>query len=557
MGINMKCSKCGEECRENQAFCLRCGTPIQVVPDFNLIEAELANSVGELMNEKDELDFLEDEHYVTRNYNPRANTARQNTRKENMSQQSSVNRTKSEQSGNNSDFLVDGIGFTNATAKSNDTNTNKNMNKNKPNKQEDSAKEKKIFKIKIAIFSIFAIIILAVAVILLKGVSGSNSKDSFAAKYNQGYDLYSAKSYQDALTEFLAAKKITKTKEENIKVNKSLLATYEKLGNSDMDMIEVLKELIELEPNESDHYEELAKLYDKNEMTKELNTFIESVTDVSISSKLSDYSVSAPQFSLEEGVYDTYISIKLSVVGNDTIYYTIDGSEPTVSSTKYTEEIKLSAQGTYTIKALAVNDKGVSSKVITKNYEVNPSVIDAPVITPSSGSYTTATNITITVPAGMTCYYTYSETATVPTAVDKIYTEPVPMLRGKYIFSAILISADGKTSEVTQNIYQLSIPRTVEYSDALKMLENNLIQRNVVVKTQDGVLAKNNGAKIQFSYNKIVNIDNNEYFVINLEELNDSEQVIATEYYGVDTVTGEVVKLIVDTQTAGSYKITE
>jgi len=39
----MKCSKCGEECRENQAFCLRCGTPI---------EAELANSVGKLMKEE-------------------------------------------------------------------------------------------------------------------------------------------------------------------------------------------------------------------------------------------------------------------------------------------------------------------------------------------------------------------------------------------------------------------------------------------------------------------------------------------------------------------------
>ena len=48
----MKCSKCGEECRENQAFCLRCGTPIQVVPDFNLIEAELANNVGKLMKEE-------------------------------------------------------------------------------------------------------------------------------------------------------------------------------------------------------------------------------------------------------------------------------------------------------------------------------------------------------------------------------------------------------------------------------------------------------------------------------------------------------------------------
>ena len=64
----MKCSRCGEECKENQAFCLKCGTPIQVVPDFNLIESELASNVGELMDKDEkyhtgEMDYLDDEHY--------------------------------------------------------------------------------------------------------------------------------------------------------------------------------------------------------------------------------------------------------------------------------------------------------------------------------------------------------------------------------------------------------------------------------------------------------------------------------------------------------------
>lgn len=571
----MKCSKCGEECRENQAFCLRCGTPIQVVPDFNLIEAELANSVGELMNEdkqnvnstgeSDELDFLEDEHYVTKSYNPRENTRRQYLGSENATKktfsgedslkqgiqatQVSGNRKKSELRDNDSDFLVDGTGFLDKPAKTGEMNLS--------NKQEDLKREKKIFKIKIAIFSIFAIIILTVAIVLLKGVSGDGSKVSFASKYNQGYDYYTAKDYNDALTEFLAAKKVTESREDKIKVNKSILATYEKLGDRDTDMIETLKELIELEPKEGSYYEELAELYDKNGMIEELDAFIDSVTDVSIASKLSEYSVSAPQFSQEEGVYDTYISVKLSTVGKCTIYYTIDGSEPTTSSTQYTEEIKLTSQGTYTIKAFAVNEKGVSSKIATKNYEINPSVLDAPVVTPSSGAYTAAANITINVPAGMKCYYTYGETAAVPTAADNLYTEPVPMLRGKYIFSAILISADGKISEVTQNVYQLTIARNVEYSDALRLLESYLIQHNVITKLGDGTLTKVNSSKIQFSYNSIANIDNNEYFIINLEELNDAQQIIATEYYGVDTVTGGIVKLNADTEKAGSYKITE
>ena len=54
-----------------------------------------------------------------------------------------------------------------------------------------------------------------------------------------------------------------------------------------------------------------------------------------------------------------------------------------------------------------------------------------------------------------------------------------------------------------------------------------------------------------------MNINNNEYFVINLEELNDFQQVVSTEHYGVDTVTGSVAKLIADTEHAGLYKITE
>ena len=48
-----------------------------------------------------------------------------------------------------------------------------------------------------------------------------------------------------------------------------------------------------------------------------------------------------------------------------------------------------------------------------------------------------------------------------------------------------------------------------------------------------------------------------EYFIINFESLGEGDAVTATEYYGVDTVTGGVVKLIVDTENAGAYKLTE
>ena len=64
----MKCSRCGEEYKENQAFCLKCGTPIQEIPDFHIIEAELAENVGKFMEtvkdeefDTQEIDYLDDE----------------------------------------------------------------------------------------------------------------------------------------------------------------------------------------------------------------------------------------------------------------------------------------------------------------------------------------------------------------------------------------------------------------------------------------------------------------------------------------------------------------
>ena len=47
----MICSKCGAECGDNQAFCPKCGNPIQLMADFNLIEKELASNIDEFMAE--------------------------------------------------------------------------------------------------------------------------------------------------------------------------------------------------------------------------------------------------------------------------------------------------------------------------------------------------------------------------------------------------------------------------------------------------------------------------------------------------------------------------
>ena len=80
-------------------------------------------------------------------------------------------------------------------------------------------------------------------------------------------------------------------------------------------------------------------------------------------------SVTAPTFSVEEGIYDADQTVEISCEAEGaTIYYTLDGSEPTNASTEYTSVITITE--TTTIKAVAYvgeEKSNVSSVTITIN----------------------------------------------------------------------------------------------------------------------------------------------------------------------------------------------
>ncbi len=127
-----------------------------------------------------------------------------------------------------------------------------------------------------------------------------------------------------------------------------------------------------------------------------------------------------------------------------TIYYTLDGSTPTTSSTKYTAPVALSDPGSVTINAIAV-DSGLASTVATATYIVSPSSVDAPTFTPASGASLTAGQ-TVTVAdtdANATIYYTIDGSA--PSAASTQYTAPIVLSTpGAAIVKAVAI--DGATS---------------------------------------------------------------------------------------------------------------
>ena len=94
--------------------------------------------------------------------------------------------------------------------------------------------------------------------------------------------------------------------------------------------------------------------------------------------------VSQPTFSVSEGSYSEPFDLELNAKDGNQIYYTLDGTEPDVNSTKYTSAISVKAS--VLVKAIAVDGNGEVSSVAESNYVIESNA--------ASGKYVKATNLT-------------------------------------------------------------------------------------------------------------------------------------------------------------------
>lgn len=77
----------------------------------------------------------------------------------------------------------------------------------------------------------------------------------------------------------------------------------------------------------------------------------------------------SPEFSVKAGIYNNVENIQVELIGPGTIYYTLDGKNPTTNSKKYEEPIVLNK--TSVLKAISVNDGMINSSVSTASYIIN------------------------------------------------------------------------------------------------------------------------------------------------------------------------------------------
>ena len=135
-----------------------------------------------------------------------------------------------------------------------------------------------------------------------------------------------------------------------------------------------------------------------------------------------------PKFSLDYEYESTIVTITDDAQGID-IYYTLDGSEPTEASTRYTEPFAVSQN--VTIKAIACGDGFLTSATAVKTVDIKK-VCPQPVFTTENEDGRTIVTISTSI-EGSQIYYSYKGATTA--SQSTLYTEPIVCTSDRTIYA--------------------------------------------------------------------------------------------------------------------------
>lgn len=507
----MRCSKCGEEISENQGFCIKCGNPVQLEPDFNSIENELASSISELLDEDDEekkAELSEDEPMVTVDVPYDEINMEIKMVDITRTQAGKAEIQKSDELEKNTDNSNDG----------------KKSGKKKP----------------VIIASIIAVIIVLVGIVAaICFISDSNEKKTYEGNYDRAVSTSEKEEYELALEYAKSAVRLATSNIEEIEARKLSDEIYQTLGKFDDDYADNLYELILLGETSEHNYVTLVKYYYEHELYEKINDITIKITEDDTFEALSDYIPEAPVAEQESGQYAGYVVVKLSAADGNKIFYTLNSEDNLNAGIEYADGVKILGEEEATLTCYAVDDKGIESKRVVYKYIIEDKELEGPKVFPTSGSYEEAQLITVEVPDGSKAYYTTDGTDPDNTSAE--YTEPIVMPRGTSKYKFIVYDSFGLPTAITTESYNLRIPRAISVNEALALLETKLIEDEIMDNENKTVYGK-----ISITYDKTVVIGMDEYYILLATETDNDNNVITVTIYGVNTYDSKIMDKIMD-----------
>lgn len=335
--------------------------------------------------------------------------------------------------------------------------------------EDNEDKKKKIKHLIIMIVSIVAAIaVIGVAAYYIVRFAYRSSMDNYGYYNNEGYAALEKKDYENAAKNFEKAL----TYEEGKNDTDMMMYLYECYNNigKESDAIETLYEVLEF--NDKNYYNALYYLVKYYDEDKDYDT-IKELYDKNKNSNNSDvlalfavYQSAEPLASPTSDTYSDDQEITLATKKGSKIYYTIDGTDPTVFSTEYTEKIKVS-KGTTTLKFIAVNEYGFTSDIVTEEYIINYEAPATPTIFPEKTSFKQATDVMVTInniPNDSVAYYTID--GTVPNEDSTVYEGAFALPAGSTIVNVLVVDSHGLTCR-TSKTYNVTYISDITEEDAL------------------------------------------------------------------------------------------
>ena len=234
---------------------------------------------------------------------------------------------------------------------------------------------------------------------------------------------------------------------------------------------------------------------------------------------------------------------------NESIYYTVDNSEPTKNSTLYDGEITIDSEETV-VKAIAVNEIGVCSDVAEFKFKINYLTPEGPVFDEIKAEMEVGSVIKITnLNEGDTAYYTLD--GTTPTKDSALYEDGIKLSdEGNVVVSAVIISKHGKSSQIVRRSITVKAAKTYEYAEAKGFLIDRM-QALGVLKNDGKTLTS--GGTISIIYQAKETVDGNEMYCVRVDVTKNNKTEVYG-YYGIGIKDGKCYKV---TGSSDSYKAVE